>query len=171
MSFELCHHLSFCFLSQFKLSFVAIWHLKFWLQLSCWALSQFEFWVLSRFEFLSFVITWVFEFSHNLGLVTIWVFELSHFQFEFCHHLSFWVDTVWVFDLSQFGFLVVTIKVFFSCHNLSSWVLSQFEFEFFLWKKDFGVHFFCERCFLENFLFMFFFCEIFVFLLKKKIGW
>ena len=113
--FEYLGFVTICFfeLSQFELSFLAIWVFEFSYILSFvsrdtgvsslfvqkWCFSclekdfskyfyahiNFFYWVLSQFKFLSFVKIWVLEYCHNFSLSFVTV-SVS----EFCHNLSFW---------------------------------------------------------------------------------
>ena len=152
---KFCHNLSFVTLSfSFFFTIRVLSQFEFCHKFTCvtiWVLSQFEFCHNLNFVIIwGFVNIWVFDFFHNLSLVTTWI--LSYF--EFCQNLSFFTfATIWFFFylvylfffLSQFEFLsFIKIWVFKFHHNLRfirnldfefhhnlSWVLSQFEFEFF----------------------------------------
>ena len=116
-----CHNLTFitiwvllqfkcCVMSQFGWSFVAIYVLRSFHNLS--------FWVLGQFEFLSFFTIWVCE------LVAIWVFDFCHYmsfwvvsQFGFGHTFKFWVILILVSVLSQHDFLIGHNFEFGKSHN------------------------------------------------------
>ena len=89
-----------------------------------------SFRVLSKFEFLNSITIQVFEFCHNLSLRVLSKFNFwVWFQFEFLSFVSIWVlSQIEFFSLSKFKLLsFVTIWVVESCHNLSFWVLYQFD--------------------------------------------
>ena len=139
MSSEFCHNLSFWIISQFEVSFVAIWFLRFYHNLSFKALSQFQFLgFCQNFSFCFFTI-WVFEFSHYLSFLVL-------SQLRFRHNLSIWVAIFSVRVLLQFKFLI--------CHNLSFWVFTIWikkkwvKTFFFARKKVLLKKFFCGNIFL-----------------------
>ena len=115
--FTKCCHYYYC-----HYCYCHYWHYYYCLNLNDLVLSLFDFWVgdslnfwvLSNFEFL---VLSQFEF---LSLVTIWLFGLS--QFEFLGFVTTWgfefCHNLCSWVLSQFDF----------CHNFSFWVLSQFYF-------------------------------------------
>ena len=86
----------------------------------------------------SFVTIWVFEFPYNFDFVTILVFEFGHFLscvptyfgFVTMSFVTIWVlssVTTWVLNLVTFQVFEYCHIWVLSCHNLSFWVLSQFD--------------------------------------------